>query len=71
MSGIELRRIDEDWIIEIAETHNRWIQDQDKRDRDADQRHKDLMRVHADGWKGVAVAIERGLGSIADAIRKH
>lgn len=69
--GIEIRRIDEQWILEIAETHHRWITDQDQRDRDAEQRHKDLMRVHAEGWKSVASAIERGLGSIADALRQR
>lgn len=69
--GIEIQRIDEQWILEIAETHHRWIGEQDKRDRDADQRHKELMRIHADGWKGVAGAIERGLGSIADALRQR
>ncbi|GAA0719713.1 hypothetical protein Drose_06015 [Dactylosporangium roseum] len=71
--GIELRRgiISEDWIIENADAVFRWTQDQDKRDRDTDQRHRDLMRVHAEGWKGVAAAIERGLGSIADAIRSR
>lgn len=71
--GIEMRRgiISEDWILDNADTLHAWLVDQEKRDRDADQRHRDMLRVHRDGWAGVATAIERGLGSIADALRSR
>jgi hypothetical protein len=43
----------------------------DDREKAADQRSRDLAKVHADGWKSVADAIAKGLGAIADAVRDH
>lgn len=43
----------------------------DLREKAADERNRDLIQVHQDGWKTVATAITKGLGAIADAIRDH
>ncbi|MER7280449.1 hypothetical protein ABT369_39030 [Dactylosporangium sp. NPDC000244] len=68
---MDLRRIDENWILSYVDQLHKWLNEQDQRDRDAERRHRELAKVHAEGWKQVAGAIERGLGSIADAIRSR
>lgn len=65
---MDLHRIDENWIISYVDEFHDWLKEQDQRDRDAERRHRELAKVHAEGWKGVATAIERGLGSIAAAL---
>jgi hypothetical protein len=49
----------------------RYVTGVDDRQKAAEARHLELVKVHREGWAKLATAIEKGLGRIAEAIAER
>lgn len=67
MSGSDQWVPDREWGNAVYD----FVTDKADREKIADDRHAELMRIHREGWRTVADSISRGLGSIAEALRSR
>lgn len=60
-----------DWAHKVMTEASDYFHDVAEREKAADARNRDLVRVHQEGWTKVARAIDGGFRVLADAIRDH
>lgn len=66
MSNSDPAQFDREWSNAVFDYVTKG---EDEREKAADRRNAELVRVNREGWKSVADAITKGLGGIADALR--
>jgi hypothetical protein len=63
--------MDREWREFMNEIHFFVTRDADERDKDAERRHKEVLRAIEDGRKATVKAIEDGFKMLADAMRSR
>ncbi len=59
----------ESFIYELGKRVDEHLKAETQRHGAAEQRNRDLLAVHRDGWRQTSDAIVKGFGLVADAIR--